>query len=115
MNNKDFDHFLLQVGQYLDAKKVFIADPGRLKKVYHAYEIARTLFPEADIQIADDPLQTGAAILKFSCEDITVHGSKEILLFSRLIESADNFEIYPCNDGSIKFAAVFYKTYLRIG
>lgn len=115
MENRNFQQFFQQMGTYLQSENAFIANPERLKIVYDAYEIAKKMFPEADIQLADDPLQAGAAILKIACDDLAVCGASNISLFSRLIANADNFEIYPCNDGSIRFAAVFYKTYIRIG
>ena len=107
MNDQQFQQFLHELQTHLKQPKVFVTDINRAREFYGAIAIARQLFPDATIEIKDDPLQTGAMSLHMESIDIVVRGTREIELFADLIALADNFEIYPIGDESICFAAVF--------
>ena len=114
MNDQEFMTFIGDLKKYLDAEKAFIKNPARLADVQHATEIAKQLFKDMEISIKDDPLQMGALILCINGFDITVRGEREIKLFQELIDKADNFEIYPVGDESVKFAILFKNVLIRI-
>lgn len=103
--------FMEVLKQYLATEKVFIANPERMLDVNRATEMAEYLFPEATITIEDDPLQTGAIILCIEDFDLTVRETKR---FNKVIGRADNFEIYPTDNGNVKLAIVFQNALTRI-
>lgn len=107
MDDTQFTRFLDELQTYLKTPKVFVTDLKRAREFYIAVDIAKRLFPGTEIEIKDDPLQTGAMILKFITLDVTVRGAKEINLFSDMIALADNFEIYPVNSDEVCFSVVF--------
>lgn len=111
MNEAEFKAILDQLKAYLAMDKTFIKNPFRATEFEKAIMLAHELFPDAKIEIHDDPLQTGAGI--FSIEDYDFDVT-EVALFSTMIEKADNFEIYPTNNGNVRFAAVFNNVLVRI-
>lgn len=108
MNDQQFQQFLTELQNYLKQPKVFVTDLNRAREFYNAIDLAKHLFPDAKIEIREDPLQTGAMSLHMESIDIVVRGEREINLFASLIALADNFEIYPINKEEICFAAVFH-------
>ena len=114
MNDQQFQQFLSELRNYLKQPKVFVTDINRAREFYNAVGLAKTLFPNAKIEINDDPLQTGAMSLHMESIDIVVRGEREINLFVQLISMADNFEIYPISDEEICFAAVFQGVNQRV-
>lgn len=107
MNDQQFQQFLHKLQDYLKQPKVFVTDINRAREFYDAVALAKQLFPDAKIEINDDPLQTGAMSLHMESIDIVVRGEREINLFADLIALADNFEIYPISNEEICFAAMF--------
>ena len=114
MNDREFIRVANAIGKYLDEKKVFVRNPARLADVERATEIAGELFSDMKIRIKDDPLQMGALILCIEGFDVTVRGEREIKLFTELISKADNFEIYPVGDESLKFSILFNGALTRV-
>lgn len=114
LNDQQFQQFLGELQRYLRQPKVFVTNLNRAREFYNAVDLAQQLFPNAKIEIREDPLQTGAMSLHMEAIDIVVRGEREIKLFIKLIELADNFEIYPINDEEICFAAVFQKVNERV-
>ena len=114
MNDEQFQRFLSELQNYLKQPKVFVTDIDRAREFYNAVDLAKQLFPDARIEIKDDPLQTGAMSLHMESIDIIVRGEREINLFANLISLADNFEIYPISSEEICFAAVFQGVNKRV-
>lgn len=102
------------LNEYLKQPKTFILDPQRSKEFDCAINIARELFPKANVESAEDPLQMGAKILRIADYDIEVCGEREMKMFRDMCTLADNFEIYPTKDDKLQFAAVFNGVYNRI-
>lgn len=114
MNDKEFHGILDQLSEYLTANKTFTPNPFRETELKNALTTARELFPNAKIELKDDPLQTGAMILRIEDFEISATGEREINLFSELIKHADNFEIYPIDDDNVRCAIVFQNVMVRI-
>ena len=114
MDDKEFQAMMGDLAAYLDVPKAFALNPDRFADVKVAFETAKKLFAHMDVSINDDPLQMGALILRIEGFDVTVRGKEEIELFTELIAKADNFEIYPVGDESVKFAIVFNGVLTRI-
>ena len=111
MTDAEFNLILKKLGDYLAMEKTFVVNPFREPEFRHALYTAYELFPDAKIWIEDDPLQMGAMILKIESFDFDV---TEVNLFSAMIATADNFEIYPTDNGNVRFAAVFQNVLVRI-
>ena len=114
LNDEEFVSFAEKIDEYLKANKTFVQDLNRTREVKNATEIARQLFPDAEIDIADDPLQMGALILHIKDFDIVVRGATEIDLFKEMVSKADNFEIYSIGDERVKIAILFSRVLRRI-
>lgn len=114
MNDEEFVSFAAKIDEYLKAEKTFIQDLNRTREIKNATEIAHQLFPDAKINIADDPLQMGALILCIEDFDVAVRGVTEIDLFNDMVSKADNFEIYPIGNDKVKIAILFGRVLRRI-
>ena len=64
---------------------------------------AKILFPDAEMEIKDDPLQMGSLFISIKVNDIVV---RETNRFCAVIKDADNFEIYQ-NGNDIIFTLGF--------
>ena len=111
LTDAEFMDILQQLGDYLKTDKTFITNPFREMEFRNAVQLAHDLFPEARIEIHDDPLQMGAMI--FSIEDYALDVT-ETERFSEMVAKADNFEVYPTDKGNVHFAAVFQNVLVRI-
>lgn len=114
MTDKEFHSILNQLGKYLHSEKKFVDNPFRQREIKNALTAAFQLFPDATIELRDDPLQLGALIIHMEMDDMDVSGEVPIKLFNDIICKADNFEIYPINGERICFALVFQKAFIRI-
>lgn len=114
MNDETFMQILKQLGNYLATEKNFVINPFRESEFKKAIELACKLFPDATIYTNDDPLQMGAMILCIEDYSLSATGETEINLFSDIIALADNFELYPLNEETVKFAAVFQNVLVRV-
>lgn len=111
MNDKEFISILEQLKAYLAAEKTFIENPFRVTEFKKAIELSVALFPDARIDIKDDPLQMGAMILHIEDFDLDV---TETETFSELILLADNWEAYALENGNVCLAGVFQNVLVRI-
>ena len=107
MDDQQFLQFLGELKEYLNQPKMFVTNFDRAREFYRAVNIAKILFPDAKVEIKDDPLQTGAMSLHIEATDFVVRGSTELVMFSTMIAIADNFEIYCKGKDKIHFAAMF--------
>lgn len=104
MNEKEFFE---QLRKHLAKPKQFVQNPARISTINKAITLAKSLFPDAEMELQDDPLEMGALILQIDTMDINISGSREMKNFLDFIALTDNFEIYALNNGDIRFAAVF--------
>lgn len=107
MTDQQFQQFLGELKSYLDKPKMFVTNLERAREFYNAVNLAKQLFPDAKVDIEDDPLQTGAMSLHIEAIDIVVRGITDIVMFNGMIALADNFEIYSKGKDKIHFAAMF--------
>lgn len=107
MTDQQFQQFLGELKTYLDKPKMFVTNLERAREFYNAVNLAKQLFPDAKVDIEDDPLQTGAMSLHIESIDLVVRGKREIYLFASMIALADNFEIYSKGKDKMHFAAMF--------
>ena len=110
MNEEEFMNFTDALTQYLKTEKIFVQNPVRMAEVNTATEMACKLFPEATINLMDDPLQMGAVILEIEDCFITV---REMEKFIQMISGATNFDIFSSDD-SIRLSILFDEALIRI-
>ena len=72
MNDEEFMTILDQLKTYINSEKTFIENPFRMNEFRKTIKIAATLFPEAKIEVKDDPLQMGATILHIEDYDLDI-------------------------------------------
>lgn len=111
MNEAEFMSILDKLAAYLAASKTFIENPFRVTEFKKAIGLSRELFPDAKIEIKDDPLQMGAMILHIEDFDLDV---TETDTFAELVQLADNWEAYALENGNVCLAAVFQNVLVRI-
>jgi hypothetical protein len=104
----DFEVELQRIKEYLEAEKIGFVNFKRQKDVLDSYEIISDIVtssdPEATIEIKHSALQSGSIAITVSTNDLTVY---DMQMFSKAIEKADNFQIYPTADERIKFDILF--------
>ena len=105
--------FMEYAGKHLKMPKHFIPNEERLTDLNQACDIAEKLFGDMKISIEGDPLEMGALTLCIKGMDIVVRGESEIELFATMLFKADNFEIYPSEDG-IEFNILFNRALIRV-
>lgn len=108
----DFNEIMHATEKYLNAQKVFIQNPKRIREIKNATEIAVKLFPDAVVSITEDPFQMGALILEIKDEQLLV--VREIALFYDMIQNADNFDIF-CKGNELTISVLFNQALVRIG
>ena len=108
---EEFKNFAAILTEYLETQKVFVQNPQRIQEVNASTEIACRLFPEAIIEIKDDPMQMGAVVLSIEDFELTVRETEE---FVALISKANNFEIYHCGDDMVRMEVLFRNALIRI-
>lgn len=114
MNNAEFMEILKELGAYLKEEKQFEVVQKRKKEFEEALLTAQTLFPDAGIEVHDDPLEMGALILSVENYNIEVSSSEGMELFSRLTQKADNFEIVAIEPENVRLAIVFQGVLKRV-
>lgn len=102
--------FIEVLTEYLNSKKIFVPNPKRIEEVNAATEMAFKLFPKANINLMDDPLQMGAIILTIEDCLITV---REVNKFVELIGKSNNFDILT-NGEDIKLSILFDNALIKI-
>lgn len=112
MNEENFSKFAAIVEEYLETQKVFVQNPQRMQDVSAATEIACWLFPDAAIELEDDPLQMGSIILSITDFGIPVRDTKQ---FADLISNANNFDIYAAGNDLVRISILFRGALTRIG
>ena len=110
MSEKHFYDFVDLLTDYLGTQKLFVPNWTKMAEVNAATETACRLFPNAEINIKDDPLQMGAVILEIRDCFITV---REIERFIKLIRKANNFEIM-CDADEVRLSILFDKALIKI-
>ena len=114
MNDAEFISFLDTLSAYLASEKNFITNPFRLKEFEQAMEMAKKLYPDANVYAEEDPLQMGAMILCIEEYDIGASSVTEVELFNDIISLADNFEIRTIGEEKVRFAALFNNVFIRV-
>ena len=102
--------FIELLSEYLNSQKIFVQNPKRIAEVNSATEMACKMFPKANINLEDDPLQMGAIILTIEDCFITV---REINQFIKLIGKASNFDIINTGE-DIKLSILFDNALIKI-
>ena len=114
MNENEFIDLMDDMKEYLKIPKTFIINPERQREINYAYKLAHELFPDAAIQLADDPIQMGALIMRIIAMDLVISTAEEYSLLSEMLALTDNFEIYPIGNEQLCFAAVFSKAFIKL-
>ena len=111
MNDADFLDILDKLKAYLAMPKSFIENPFRVTEFKKAIELSHKLFPDAKINVKDDPLQMGAMILEIQDFDLDITETEP---FTELIKLGDNWEIYAIDKETVCLAGVFQHVLVRI-
>ena len=114
MTNEEFYEILNSLGDYLEMKKDFVANPPRYAEFEDAVRKAREVFPEAKIEIQNDPLEMGAMILQIEDFDLDICKGNQIDRFIDIIHKADNCEFYALPNKNVRIAVVYQNALLRV-
>jgi ATP-dependent Clp protease adapter protein ClpS len=104
----DFKTFLKQFDEWQNKPHMFVVNKKRVNVMENAYGIMKKIIheytPEASVEINMSAINDGSATISVETDEIVVHNVQD---FISIIKEADNFEIYPLNDGNIKIAIMF--------
>ena len=114
MTDDEFYAILNSLGEYLQSEKRFVTNPVRHAEFEQAVRNAREIFPEAKIEIRDDPLERGAMILHIEDFDLDICKGKQIDLFIDILHNAENCEFYTLPNGNTCIAIVYQGVLMRI-
>ena len=104
----DFETFLKHFNEWQSKPHMFVVNKKRVKtmeevcdqleKIIHKYT------PEANVEINMSVINDGSASISVEADELVVHNVQD---FISIIKEANNFEIYPLNNGNIKIAIMF--------
>ena len=108
MENFAMDQHMEELKKYLASNKIGVVNFARQADLFESYELIKGIIlaedPDATVEIKHGALQFGDIAIQIATNDITIY---DIQLFSKAVEKADNFQIYPTTDGKIKFDIMF--------
>ena len=114
MTDGELYEILKSLGEYLEMKKDFVANPPRYAEFEDAVRKAREIFPEAKIEVQNDPLEMGAMILHVEDFDLDVCKGNQIDRFIEILRGADNCEFYTLPNRNICIAVVYQNVLSRV-
>lgn len=114
MTDNEFHAILSSLDEYLKMEKRFVANPMRHAEFEQTVRKAREIFPEAKIEIRDDPLEMGAMILHIEDFDLDICKGNQIDSFIEILSGADNCEFYTLPNGNVCIAIVCQGVLVRI-
>jgi viroplasmin and RNaseH domain-containing protein len=104
----NFETFLKQFDQWQSKPHMFIVNKKRMKTIENAYDILEEMIhkytPDAHVEINMSVVDDGSASLSVETDEIVAHNVQD---FIDIIKDANNFEIYPLNNGNIKISIMF--------
>lgn len=104
----DYEAFLKQFDEWQSKPHMFIVNNKRMKVMESAYnqleKIIHKYTPEANIEVNMSIVNDGSASISVETDELVVHNVQD---FISIIKEANNFEIYPLNNGNIKIAIMF--------
>lgn len=104
----DFKTFLKQFDEWQSKPHMFVVNKKRVNAMENAYDIMKKIIheytQEASVEINMSTINDGSATISVETDEIVVHNVQD---FISIIKEADNFEVYPLNDGNIKIAIMF--------
>ena len=104
----DFKAFLKQYNEWCNKPHMFVVNKKRMDAMEKAHDIMEKIIhkytPEASVEINMNAVNDGSAVISVETDEIVVHNVQD---FISIIKEADNFEIYPLNNGNIKIAIMF--------
>ena len=104
----NFETFLRQFDKWQSQPHMFIVDKKRVKAMETAAnmleEIIQEYTPDASVEINMSVVNDGSASISVETDELVVHNVQD---FISIVKEANNFEIYPINDGNIRIAIMF--------
>ena len=104
----NFNAFLKQFNEWQSKPHMFIVNKERMKAMNVAYkrleEIIHEYTPDAKIEVNMNVINDGSASISVETDELVVHNVQD---FISIIKEANNFEIYPLNNGNIRIAIMF--------
>lgn len=104
------DELFNQLTVWLETPKMSMWIPERknnLKKVLFDFEqLLSSELITYEMSVYPCPLQTGDVIVQIDLEELII---QDLGLFSKTISNFSNFEMFPIEDGKIRFAGIYQK------
>lgn len=108
MENNNENAVFVAIKSWLESPKVALMNPARMEALVTAQRCVQKMLNDAGISglasIAPSPLQTGDFTLSIEAESVLC---RDAGLFSDIIAWAQNFEIYPMDNGNIRIDIMF--------
>ena len=104
----NFETFLKQFNEWQSKPHMFVVNNKRMKVMENAYEqleeIIHKYTPDTRVEVNMSVVNDGSASMSVETDELVVHNVQD---FISVIKEANNFEIYPLNNGNIKIAIMF--------
>jgi viroplasmin and RNaseH domain-containing protein len=104
----NFKTFLKKFDEWQSKPHMFIVNKERMKAMETAHglleKIVHEYTPDADIEINMSVVNDGSSSISVETDELVVHNVQD---FISVIKEANNFEIYPLNNGNIRIAIMF--------
>ena len=109
------EHFLEELRKYEKQPKIWVVDLQRQTEFIKAYREIKSLIlaedPTAKIECEMHEANIGAGVIRIETEWLVV---REIQDFCDAISKANNFEVFPTVDNTLRMTIMFYSIYKRI-
>lgn len=104
----NFKAFMKQFNEWQSKPHMFIVNKERMKVMDLAYKrlekIIHEYTPDAKVEVNMNVINDGSASISVETDELVVHNVQD---FISIIKEANNFEIYPLNNGNIRIAIMF--------
>lgn len=100
----NFNSFMRQLKKWVEQPHMYLVNKERTKEIENACKKLEIIIPDAKITIDENILCDGSVAISVETDELVV---KNIQEFISIIQTANNFEIYPLLDGNIRFSIMF--------
>ena len=104
----DFNAFMQQFDEWQSKPHMFVVNKNRVQAMECAYNLMRKVIheytPDAKIEINMSVVNDGSASISVETDELVVHNVHN---FISIISEANNFEVYPLNNGNIRIVIMF--------
>lgn len=105
---KNFNYIINEISEWINTPKVHFIIPERVALLGQLCVKLQTLLDselyDTEVKVSPCNLQTGDAVVSFETYDFVV---RDITAFMNIVKHFSNFEMYPTENGNMRFSGIF--------